>query len=263
MTRPRPPSSRRLVKRLVTTLAPPVRRLIEERDALRREVQRLQESQRIYREYDYLFIVAYGRSGSTLLQAILNSNADVLVRGENRAAPYHLHQFHQTAVKEAARVGNAARRRVNPFFGMRDYPADLALTRIRELLVDTVLRPEPSTKILGFKEIRWYQEDLPEYLHFIQRVFPGARFVVNTRRLEDVAKSSWWRDDDEAYEKLTAIEERMLAATDALGPAAYRVRYDEYVDDPGILRGLFDWLGLAFDEERVREVMATRYAQIP
>jgi hypothetical protein len=242
---------------------PPVRRLIEERDALRREVDRLRTTQREYGDYEYVFVMAYGRSGSTLLQAILNSSPGVLIRGENRGLSYYLHQFHQSAVRDAEWAGDVARRKVNPFFGIRDYPADVAVERIRELLLDTVLRPNPGTRMLGFKEIRWYQEDLPDYLDFMQEVFPGARFVLNTRRLDDVAKSSWWALKDDAREQLEDIESRMLAAAEALGDAVFHVRYDEYVDQPDRLRPLFDWLGLDFDEERVRRVMARKYAQIP
>lgn len=254
----------------MTSLVPPVRRLIEERDALRadvgrlqRKVRRLESGQRAYGDYDYVFVMAYGRSGSTLLQAILNSTPGVLMRGENRGLAYYLHQFHKSAVKDAAWAGDVARRKVNPFFGIRDYPADLAITRIRELLLDTVLRPEPGTKVLGFKEIRWYQEDLPEYLDFMRKVFPGARFILNTRQLSDVARSSWWADHDDAFEQLEVIEERMLSAAEALGPSVFHLRYDEYVDDPPKLRGLFEWLGLEFDEARVRKVMERQYAEIP
>lgn len=254
----------------MTSLIPPVRRLIEERDALRadvgrlqRKVRRLESGQRANGDYDYVFVMAYGRSGSTLLQAILNSTPGVLMRGENRGLAYYLHQFHKSAVKDAAWAGDVARRKVNPFFGIRDYPADLAITRIRELLLDTVLRPEPGTKVLGFKEIRWYQEDLPEYLDFMRKVFPGARFILNTRQLSDVARSSWWADHDDAFEQLEVIEERMLSAAEALGPSVFHLRYDEYVDDPSKLRGLFEWLGLEFDEARVRKVMERQYAEIP
>jgi hypothetical protein len=268
--RPVPAAGRALAKRATARLVPPVRRLIEERDALRADVARLQRrlrrleaDRREHGDYRYVFVMAYGRSGSTLLQAILNSTPGVLVRGENRALPYHLHRFHRSAVEDAAWAGDAARRRVNPFFGIRDYPADLAVTRMRELLLDTVLRPEPGTRVLGFKEIRWYQEDLPDYLDFLRQVFPGARFVLNTRRLEDAARSSWWADRPDAYERLREVEAMMLSAAQPLGPAVFHLRYDEYVADPGRLRALFSWLDVPFDEARVRKVMERRYAQIP
>ena len=51
----------------------------------------------------YIFIVTYGRSGSTLLQGILNSIPGYLVRGENRQALRHLYAFHTAAVQERRR----------------------------------------------------------------------------------------------------------------------------------------------------------------
>ena len=55
----------------------------------------------------------------------------------------------------------------------------------------------------------------------------------------------------------------MLSAAEALGSSVFHLRYDEYVDDPSRLRELFEWLGLEFDEARVRKVMERKYAQIP
>ena len=40
----------------------------------------------------------------------------------------------------------------------------------------------------------------------------------------------------------------------SLGDAAYRVHYDDYVADPGVLRGMFEWLGEPWDEAAVRAV---------
>ena len=91
-------------------------------------------------------------------------------------------------------------------------------------------------------------------------MFPGARFVVNTRRLEDVAASNYWTHKDDPLAQVAAIEEKILGTVAGLGDAAYRVHYDDYVADPGVLRGLFDWLGEDFDEQRIREVMATPHS---
>ena len=59
-------------------------------------------------------------------------------------------------------------------------------------------------------------------------------------------RSKWWaKKDNAAY--LAGIEERILSVAAGLGDAAYRVHYDDYVADPAVLRGLFDWLGEEFD----------------
>ena len=77
-------------------------------------------------------------------------------------------------------------------------------------------------------------------------MFPGARFVLNTRDLEQVAQSKWWAGRETPCRAADRWSE-IVEALAPLGDAAYRVHYDDYVADPTVLRGLFDWLG-PFDE---------------
>ena len=49
---------------------------------------------------------------------------------------------------------------------------------VSAIVLETVLRPDPDTRVVGFKEIYWMPERLPDYLAFIRAVFPGARFVL-------------------------------------------------------------------------------------
>ena len=127
--------------------------------------------------------------------------------------------------------------------------------------LSTLLRPDHDTRVTGYKEIRWYDEDLPDYVDFLRQVFPGARFVVNTRRLEDVAASNYWTHKDDPLAQVRAIEDKILATAAGLGDAAYRVHYDDYVADPEVLRGLFDWLGEVYDPDRVGSVLATPHSR--
>ncbi|MCD4523842.1 sulfotransferase [Nocardioides sp. cx-173] len=244
------------------------RRGESEIEALRTEVRDLRTQVRRLRGRDrpdlgYLFVVTYGRSGSTLLTGVLNSIPGFVVRGENRGAVYHLFEFHRTMLRESKRASRKTlRQRTHSFFGIGDFPPQQSLAGLRRLLLDTVLRPTPETRVTGFKEIRWAQPDLAEYVAWLREVFPGARFVVNTRDHADVAKSKWWgeHDPDDVAHRLAEIERRILEVADGLGEAAYRVHYDDYVADPTVLRGLFDWLGEPWDEEAVRETLAVRHS---
>lgn len=212
-------------------------------------------------DLDYLFVVTYGRSGSTLLMGVLNSIPGYLLRGENWDALHHLYLFHRTLLDGSRRWDPARlRRRTHPFFGAGDFPERRSLERTRELVLDTVLRPREDTRVTGFKEIRWYRDDVEEYVAWLREVFPGARFVVNTRDLAEVGRSGWWAKAPENAASLPHVEERVLALAEGLGDAAYRVHYNDYVGDPGVLRGLFGWLGEPFDEVAVREVLATRHS---
>ena len=147
---------------------------------------------------DHVFVMTYGRSGSTLLMGILNSIPGWLLRGENRHAMRHLYEFHRSGLAEKARVDPVrASQPTHPWFGIEAFPEDVSLAHIRALAEATLLRPEPDTRVTGYKEIRWYDDDLPDYLDFLRQVFPGARFVLNTRNLEDVAASNYWTHKDD------------------------------------------------------------------
>jgi Sulfotransferase family len=211
-------------------------------------------------ELGYLFVVTYGRSGSTLLMGLLNSIPGYLIRGENWDALHHLYAFHRT-LEDGSRKWDPARlrQRTHPFYGAGDFPVRRSLAGIRALALDTVLRPKADTRVTGFKEIRWYHDDLEDYVAWLRSVFPGARFVVNTRDHDEVLRSGWWAKHPENAAALPAIEERILALSDELGDAAYRLHYD-YVADPALLRGLFDWLGEPYDEAAVRAVLETRHS---
>jgi hypothetical protein len=211
-------------------------------------------------DLDYVFVMTYGRSGSTLVQGLLNAIPGYLIRGENSAALNHLHGFHKTMLAESQRGNLVNRRKVtHPFYGIPDFPAESSLRDTRRLVLDTVLRPEPETRVTGYKEIRWYQDDLADFCAWLRLVFPGARFVVNTRNQADVLRSKWWaKQDNAAY--LAGIEERILRVAAGLGDAAYRVHYDDYVADPTVLRGLYAWLGEEFDLASVRTTLGTRHS---
>lgn len=212
--------------------------------------------------YRFLFIVTYGRSGSTLLQGVLNSIPGYLIRGENGHAVYRLWDFHRTAMHERRRRGRAGELPpTHPWWGIDGYPPEVAHTRLRQVVVDTLLRPGRDDRVLGFKEIRWHHhQDLPDYLAFLQEVFPGAGFVLNTRRLQDVAASGWWQEREDALTELRDIERRLTDAVGRLGDAAHHVHYDDYVADPRALASLFDWLGEGFDEDTVRSTMRVKHS---
>jgi hypothetical protein len=264
---------------------PQVRRLVAQRDRLQRQRDELREqceAMRLERDYlqhlsggggsgtgsedsaesyTYAFILTYGRSGSTLLQGVLGSAQGVLIRGENQDVPYELYRYHSQVMHHRDRLARPEPLpATHPWFGIDGYPEQYALRSMRRLVTETLLRPRPDTKVLGFKEINWPFGELIEYVDFLGELFPGARFIVNTRNLRDVAKSKWWGLRDDAMEHLTETESRILAAADHLGDRAFRIHYDDYCADPAALRPLFEWLGVEYDAERVAEVMGVQHS---
>ena len=213
------------------------------------------------RDLGYLFIVTYGRSGSTLLQGVLNAIPGYLIRGENRDALDLLRRYHH---KLLAEKGQWARSEpLTPtaaWYGIDNYREDLAVERMRALVLDSLLRPRPDTRVVGFKEIRWVHENWERYLQFFDDLFPGARYVINTRDLDKVVQSSWWRGQDGAPGRLETIEERFDVLAAHLGDRAFRLHFDDWAGKPEGLRDFFAWLGEPFDAEALGEVMARRHS---
>lgn len=266
MTDPAPTS---LARRLAATV-PRLRRLLDERDMLRGQRDRLrQERDGLSRQVevlegwphlDYLFVVTYGRSGSTLVQGILNSIPGYLIRGENRQVMRRLFEMHETLKAECERNLAGRKGPTDPWFGISEYPAETALDDYRRLALATILRPARDTRVVGFKEIRWDGPDLPVFIDFLSAVFPGARFVVNVRDLTAVATSKWWADEPDALGQLQRRERQLLAECERLGERAHLIRYDDFVADPGSLAALFAWLGEPFDRAAVEAVLAKRHS---
>lgn len=95
----------------------------------------------------------------------------------------------------------------------------------------------------------------------MREVFPG-RFILNTRDHAAVASSRWWakHSKDEVLRRLAGHETQLTAMAELLGPAAYPVRYDDYVADPGVPAGLYEWLGEPFDRASVDAVLQVRHS---
>lgn len=123
-------SKRSRALRELALSVPPIRRLVDDRDGLRRSkrraVKQLAGAERqiaklkqhaaelsmgipadgdaarpARQPLGYLFVVTYGRSGSTLVQGLLNSIPGYLIRGENRGVLYRLYQYHSRSRRRA------------------------------------------------------------------------------------------------------------------------------------------------------------------
>src|SRR5690349_1509587 len=133
---------------------------MSEVDELRAEVARLRARVKQLRdgpdhwmgELSYVFVMTYGRSGSTLLMGLLNTIPGYLVRGENDDALRFLFDFHRTCVERSSYWPiDRVRRKTDAFYGIGDFPPALSLADIRRLALDTLLRPKPDTRVTGFK----------------------------------------------------------------------------------------------------------------
>lgn len=214
----------------------------------------------------YVFIVTYGRSGSTLLQNLLNAIDGYCIRGENENILMHLARgWHAVQTSRPMRGMRSAGRvsgPEDPWFGAEAVDPGRLGRSLAALFLREVLRLPPGTRVGGFKEIRFlaHPEFFPAYLDFLHRFFPGTRIVFNTRDHAAVARSGWWARMDPASVAARLREaERLFAAYQAAHPGrCITLHYDDYVRDPAALAPLFAFLGEPFDAARVAAVMARR-----
>ena len=218
----------------------------------------------------YVFIVTYGRSGSTLLQNLLNAIEGYCIRGENANALFHLmqswHAIETAPPIRGMRKSQAPSAGDHPWYGAEMIRAEHYGRALANFFVREVLKPGEGVRVCGFKEIRFHAHPkmfLP-YLNFIHRFFPAARFVFNTRDHAAVARSGWWADMDP-----DTVKAQLVAAEDlferfrALRPdCTIRLHYDDYVADRSRLSALFDFLGEPFDRATVDRILDHRLTHL-
>ena len=223
----------------------------------------------------YVFIVTYGRSGSTLLQNLLNQIDGYCIRGENNNALFHIAR----AWDAVAHSGEMAKRRKaaresgtspipsfgtssDPWYGAEISDCDAFGRGLVDGFVRAVLSPEPGTRIAGFKEIRYHthKEFFDTYLDFMSRFFPRARFIFNTRDLDAVAKSGWWAqmNPQAVRKKLEPADRLFRNYAERNQERCLMLHYDDYNGHPEELRPLLDFLGEPFDVDLVSRVMTQR-----
>ena len=205
-------------------------------------------------KYSYCFVVTYGRSGSTLLQGVLNAIPGYVIRGENGGILYKIHELFALAEVVNKRFGRDAGPVTHPWYGVDRYPLQELLGDFGNLFINNILTPPPGTRCLGFKEIRYGQdvmENLYAHLDFMDALFPRACFIFNSRNLEDTARSSWWKREPGAFAYLLEFERRMHEAFDRGNGNYFWVKFDDYVENADNLRPLFEFLEEPFDREAV------------
>ncbi len=210
----------------------------------------------------HVFIVTYGRSGSTLLMRFLQSIDGAHIRGENLNALYDVFRACSTVARLRGEFGDAPRAVDHPFYGADQVDSDGFRRDLVQSFVRRVLRPPKHPRWLGFKEIRAYEavDQLEAYLDFLQEHFHNAKIIFNRRAVADVQKSSWWAtmDPAEVSARLERLHGIFAAYASAHPDAALVMDYEDYKQDISALKPLFALLDEPFQAGRLSEILGTR-----
>jgi hypothetical protein len=211
--------------------------------------------------FPFVFIVTFGRSGSTLLQGILNSIPGYLIRGENNSTLLALF----VAVRQYQQASGYVRDQsdpTHPWFGAEKLVPRIFSESVADLFLNLCLQPETTTRCIGFKEIRYTPEEIPDelftkYLEFIQIAFPKAALIFNVRSVTEAMDSGWWVGLDRGptkYHLEATIERFELYAAEHAN--CFVFNYDSLIKSPAYCEGLFGFLGEPLDLDRIKAVLA-------
>ncbi len=207
----------------------------------------------------YVFIVTYGRSGSTLVQTLLQSISGYFIRGENANSLLPL--FRSASRIATARVEHGYRdiEEKGPWYGINNVDPDRYAEKLIDVFLDEVIQPPEDARVIGFKEIRFHEAnggEFERYLNFIAKHFAPAKFIFNRRNWEDVSRSGWWKNCDPEMVRETVLEADSLfdAYVNKYSERCFVAQYEDYQGNPDYWRSMFEFLGEAYDPVKVKQL---------
>ena len=210
----------------------------------------------------HMFIVTYGRTGSTLLLGLLNAYDDVRVKGENFNALYYVYRA-KAALLAAMRT--KASGPSEAFFGAEDIADGDALEAIDSAAREIMRIGVSGERVVGLKEVRYDIPDLEEYIRYLVETFDGSLIVFLTRPSEEVTKSGFWTRVEPrlAASALAYLDREFTRIAMALPESCVEIRYQNLVEPGDALGRLLARLGLPWDDERIAGVLATKHSYEP
>jgi len=191
----------------------------------------------------YLFIITYDESGSEKLLEILNAQPHIEIRGENMGILFKLYQSYQHANNAMVfATKQSAKERNHPWFGINHLNADFFTSQLCHTFVNEVLAPSQSTRISGFKEIRFLEyskQELNGYLAFLFHFFPNCGIIFHQHHIQEITKFGWMRKHKQ---KLQELDEWMREAKEQYQTAILMTHHQEFTDFPAITRKLTQYV---------------------
>ncbi len=222
------------------------------------------------RTHDYVFVVSYGRAGSTLMQGLVNAMPRTLVRGENGLYVQHLFRAWQAvATVRQNHTGSRTRQVTSAFYGINALTRSRFVRSAQRLVVSGILGPEDEKDFdrLGFKEVAWHQiapDETEPFFAWLEDVFPDARYILNTREVEQVVGSGFWQrqDADEAMaaiQRVIEIQEHLrISRPDRVHDTRYEIiTGDDRPASDGALRNLAEFVVGSCDDALLETLRGT------
>jgi hypothetical protein len=222
-------------------------------------------------QYDgkFLLVVTYGRSGSTLLQGMLNTLEGYLIKGENGNLLHGLFNAYQNLVAARSHgINPGVNKPEHPWYGL-DKLTEKRFFEHACSFATHLLFPEleqaQQYRCLGFKEIRYFdllqqggEQALNDYMDFLMRLFPGCKILFLSRDHQQVMSSNWWAQSRRP-ELLRADLEKFDQWADnyclSHQDKSFRIHYTDMIEINSRLGAMFQFLDEKLDTQKIDEVL--------
>jgi hypothetical protein len=216
-----------------------------------------------------LYVVTYGRSGSTLLTGYLSHLPGIDLKGENYLFPLPLAEAESRLADAVALKYSGRDKPASPWYGSHQFSTIQWKRDIRRALFNQLYPFSPIPKTVGFKEIRWWyrldESDFTQKLDWLISVRKPGAIVFLTRNLDKTMAGAWWAKQSEAEraKSRAGLEkfERLAAAYAVQHPDhSLHVTYENFCADSGEAKRICKLLGVKFKEDVYKATLGERYS---
>jgi hypothetical protein len=214
-------------------------------------------------KFNSILIVSYGRTGSTLLQGILNTIDNVDIRGENNNFLYGFFEAYKRLSATIDNYGSIAKEPVHSWYGADKLSKDQFIEQTRLFIKKIFNFDNTDNKVYGFKEIRYFENNnFEEYLDFLCLVLDNPCIIFNTRAINEVCKSGWWRFQNEEIvkEKLLSYNNKINAYHSKKPYTSFIIDYSEFTVISTKLLQLYEFIGASFNKDKVCNILAKSHS---
>jgi hypothetical protein len=219
----------------------------------------------------WVFVVTYGRSGSTLTQGMLNALPRTLVRGENNL--FLLPLFRSWAGLKEFQVrfrGKGNPLTTSAFYGLHELDMDTFAASVRDLVRLQLLGSAPPGDVdrLGFKEVLWHRikpEEWSDFFGFMDLAFGDPLYVLNQRDVEMASTSGFWRSKKpgQALRQINRVRDLQIFLRESRAERCYDTRYEvttgaDLEAAAASMRGLAEFVTGGCSDEVLQDMLALR-----
>jgi hypothetical protein len=212
-------------------------------------------------EGQFIMVVTYARSGSTLIQNLINSIDGFKIRGENHNALFYLYKSYKAILYSKQHAKNKTPQDW-PFYLAEKYDENQFFEDNVNSFINNIIKPNAMENNIGFKEVKYtdFGDDLVPFLVLLNETIPNLKIVFNFRDHESVANSAFQRKvpKNDLLKKLELFEKQAITFNNKYPKSSVVLSYEQYVANADGFEKLFEFLGVEYDAELAANVLSKK-----